>query len=82
MEKSLFTREHRLLVALLREMREEAQITQMELATKIGQSQSFVTKAECGERRLDLIQLRNICQALGTSLPKFVARLETRIKRG
>ena len=52
----------------------------MELAERLGQSQSFVSKAEVGERRLDHVQLRTICAALGTTLPEFVDRLEQRLK--
>ena len=54
----------------------------MQLAGALGQSQSFVSKAEKGDRRLDLVQLRTICLALGTALPEFVARLEERLERG
>ena len=63
-------------VRLLREAREEANLTQVELAERLKQSQSFVSKCERGERRLDLIQLRTMCQVLGISLTDFVNRLE------
>jgi transcriptional regulator with XRE-family HTH domain len=79
MDKSIWTSEYAVLLELLREAREAAGLTQVELAEKIGQSQSFVSKIEIGERRLDLIQLRSICLTLGTDLPKFVAQLEKRL---
>jgi transcriptional regulator with XRE-family HTH domain len=79
MEKSIWTDEYGILVALLRDTRQAAKLTQVELADKIGQSQSFVSKIEVGERRLDLIQLRTILHALGTTLPAFVAALEERL---
>jgi transcriptional regulator with XRE-family HTH domain len=82
MEKTIYTDEYAALLALLREARQAANLTQVELATKIGQSQSFVSKAEVGERRLDVMQLRTICQALGTTLPAFVAKLEERLAQG
>ncbi|MBY0460311.1 MAG: helix-turn-helix transcriptional regulator [Gemmataceae bacterium] len=81
MEKSIHTREYAILLELLREAREEAGLTQVELAERLGQSQSFVSKAEVGERRLDLIQLRTICLALGATLLDFVAKLEERLSR-
>ena len=81
MEKSIHTREYAALLDLLRQARLDAGLTQVELAQRLGQSQSFVSKAEVGERRLDLIQLRTICAALGTTLPDFVDRLEERLKQ-
>jgi transcriptional regulator with XRE-family HTH domain len=66
---------------LLRETRHAAQVTQVELAARIGETQSSFSKFERGERRLDVIQLRTICQALGTNLVTFVARFEERLAR-
>jgi transcriptional regulator with XRE-family HTH domain len=79
MEKSIFTDEYAVLLAVLRETRRAAKLTQIQLAERLGQSQSFVSKVEIGERRLDVIQLRTICHALGTTLPAFVAKLEKRL---
>ena len=69
-----------LLQDLLRQARLDAGLTQVELATLIGQPQSFISKYESGERRLDLIELRAICQAVGLSLEEFVRRLEAAIE--
>ena len=82
MKKSIHTDEYAALLALLREARASAGLTQVQLAERLGQSQSFVSKAEVGERRLDVIQLRTICEAVGTTLPAFVAKLEERLTRG
>jgi transcriptional regulator with XRE-family HTH domain len=60
------------LAALLRRIRIEAKLTQGQVAEKIGQSQSYVSKYECGEQRLDLIELEAICAALETPLMEFV----------
>lgn len=79
MEKSVFTREYAVLLRLLRETRETAKITQVRLAERLGTSQSFVSKSERGEIRLDLVQLRRICRALDTTLPEFVQRFEERL---
>jgi transcriptional regulator with XRE-family HTH domain len=81
MEKSAFTDEYAVLLTLLRETRHAAQVTQVELAARIGETQSSFSKFERGERRLDVIQLRTICQALGTNLVTFVARFEERLAR-
>jgi transcriptional regulator with XRE-family HTH domain len=68
--------ERKRLAALLREIRLEASLRQGDLAAKLKQSQSYVSKYESGERRLDLLELRQICRAVGLRLPKFVQRFE------
>jgi transcriptional regulator with XRE-family HTH domain len=70
------TSEQHRLRDLLRQIRVEAGLKQAELAEKLKQSQSFVSKYESGERRLDLLELRDICAAVGLSLAEFVQRLE------
>ncbi|MFH1921840.1 MAG: helix-turn-helix transcriptional regulator [Planctomycetota bacterium] len=64
------------LQALLREIRVDAGLRQVDLADKLRQPQSFVSKYESGERRLDVLELRQVCQAAGITLEEFVARLE------
>lgn len=80
MEKSIYSREYQAVVQLLRETREKAGITQVELAEMLGQSQSFVSKSERGDRRLDIIQLRTVCAALGLTLADFVNQLERKLR--
>lgn len=63
---------------LLRQVRLEAGLTQAQVATRIGEAQSYVSKYENGEQRLDLTELEDICKATGISLMEFVRRyLET-----
>ena len=62
--------------ALLRQIRQEADLRQVDLARRIGQPQSYVSKYESGERRLDLLELRHICQAVGIPLEEFLHRFE------
>ena len=78
MEKSIHTDEYALLVDLLKEARASAGLSQTQLAKKLKQSQSFVSKMEVGERRLDMVQLRTVCLALGTTLSELVAKWEER----
>lgn len=80
MSKSIHSPEQELLTSLLRSLRQESGLRQVELAERIGRPQSFVSKYEIGERRLDLIELRAICGALGTSLSEFVHRFESRLR--
>ena len=78
MEKSTFTREYQVLCSLLRETREQAGLTQIDLAHRLGETQSFISKCERGERRLDVVQLRVFCAAMQVKLPAFIAEWERR----
>ncbi len=49
---------------------------QVDVATRLGVPQSFVSKYESGERRLDLVELQQVCAAIGISLKEFVRRFE------
>lgn len=81
MEKSIYTKEYEVLLKLLRSRREKSGLTQVELAERLEQSQSYVSKVERGDRRLDLIQLRTICQTLDVSLIEFVRELERQLAK-
>ena len=57
-------------------MRIEAGLRQVDLADRLGQPQSYVSRFESAEQRLDLCELKFICDALGTSLLSMVQRFE------
>jgi transcriptional regulator with XRE-family HTH domain len=80
MTKSVFTDDYEHFRALLIEARKGCSITQAELATKLGKPQSFVSKYERGERRLDLIEFITVAQALGLNARDFVAQIEKRMR--
>jgi transcriptional regulator with XRE-family HTH domain len=81
MDKSTLTREQGVLQTLLRQLRQEANLRQQDLAERIGEPQSFISKYESGERRLDIVELRQICSAIGISLTTFVRRFEDEMDR-
>lgn len=76
MDKSITTKAYAELVRVLRDARAEADMSQQQLADRLGEPQSFVSKYESGTRRLDLIELREIGIALGLSLDSLIARFE------
>jgi transcriptional regulator with XRE-family HTH domain len=80
MKKKIYIAQRSRLVSLLREIRIEAGLTQAELAERIERDQTFVSKYESGQRRLDVLELREICQSVGTTLEEFVKRLEKALK--
>ena len=55
MPKTLHSPRHEALVAFLIDQRKRANVTQAELASKLGQYQSFVARAESGQRRIDVL---------------------------
>lgn len=81
MEKTIYTEQYAHMLAALRSAREAADLTQVELAERLDAPQSFVSKCERGERRLDVIELRHWCTALGVPLSEFVTNLEQAITR-
>jgi transcriptional regulator with XRE-family HTH domain len=70
-------RKHKpLLLSMLRDLRKDAGLTQVALAESLRVPQSFVSKYESGERRLDLLELQLVCRALDVSLVSFVKRFD------
>lgn len=80
MQKTLYTRQYQVLLALLRELRTAAAITQVQLAAKLDLQQSVVSKCEAGTRRLDLIELKIWVEALDVALGDFVQEFEARLR--
>jgi transcriptional regulator with XRE-family HTH domain len=81
MDKSIHTTDHKKLQRLLKQVRLGAGLRQEDLAELLGKPQSFVSKFEKGDRRLDLVELRQICQAVGISLTEFVKRFEESVQK-
>ena len=75
------TRDHQIFLALLKETRTRAGVRQIDIAERMGVPQSMISKYELGERRLDVLELREVCAALGVSLTDFVRKLESRLDR-
>ena len=64
MVKTLGTKQHKALIALLIEKREALDITQTELAERLGEYQSFVARIESGQRRVDVVEFLKLAEAL------------------
>ena len=82
MEKSIYSDEYTKFLDHLKQTRNKVSITQEQLAKSLGQTQSFVSKVERGERRLDLVELRAFCNALGVEFPSFVLQLDKILSEG
>jgi transcriptional regulator with XRE-family HTH domain len=64
------------------EFRTKAGLLQTELAKKLNVPQSYISKIETGQRRVDIIELREILKHLKTNLIEFSRQLEKRIRAG
>ncbi|RAI54583.1 helix-turn-helix domain-containing protein [Roseicella frigidaeris] len=60
---------------LLVERRRAAGLTQAELAERLNRPQSFVSKYETGERRLDVVEFLEVAEALMTSPAELLVEL-------
>lgn len=80
--KTIYDRQYRLLVGLLRSARKDARVTQSELANRLGRDQTYVSKIERFERRADVIEVRAICRALEIDFVEFVKTFEQALNEG
>lgn len=72
MEKTVHSSAYALFLNLLKAHREGQGLTQLAIAARMGTTQTFVSKCERGERRLDVVELYLWCNALGISMGAFV----------
>jgi len=69
-------RDRRVFLRLLRRVRMDAKLTQSQLAKTLGVTQARISKYEQGERRIDMLELKRICDAIGLPLTEFSRRFE------
>lgn len=65
----------------LRHARRACRLKQAEVAARLSVPQSFVSKYEAGQRRLDLVDLLAVCAALETDLASFLAMFEAELAK-
>jgi transcriptional regulator with XRE-family HTH domain len=79
MSKTIYKPEHYVFVSLLKGYRNAAGLTQVQCSKALGRPQSFMSDVESGTRRLDIVQLRELCLVLGVTLCEFAQELENAI---
>lgn len=65
---------------LLKDLRLNSGLRQIDVAVHLGVQQSVVSKYEDGERRLDILEIRRLCDLFGMTLEEFVRELEKRLR--
>lgn len=80
MRKSLYRRHNQVFLELLRRYREQGKFRQRDLAQHLGSGQGTVSKAETGNRRLDVIELREWLMAMGADFLEFMTELHEQLE--
>ncbi len=74
--KTIRSKRHKQLIELVIAERKRAGIRQVQLAKKLKKSQTWIARLESGERRLDVIELLDLAEAIGFDAPAFVAAVQ------
>jgi transcriptional regulator with XRE-family HTH domain len=72
MNKTIFTKTHKDLVSRLVKAREAANLRQIDAAKKLGRTQSYISKIEAGQRRIDTVQLKEFAAIYKKTLQDFI----------
>jgi transcriptional regulator with XRE-family HTH domain len=76
----VYRTEYQILLTQLRAARKVAGLTQVEVARRLNRTQGYVNKLETGERRMDVVQLRDFCEALEIDFVRFIGDYEAAIQ--
>jgi transcriptional regulator with XRE-family HTH domain len=79
MSRSVFSEPYGAFVQALIEGRRAAQLRQVDLAERLGKPQSFVSKYETGERRLDVVEFLVIAKQIGLDAQALVEQLSASV---
>lgn len=79
--KSVFQPEYIEIVNALRLLRIERNVSQVELSTKLNKPQSFISKIETGERKIDLLETLNILMILEAPISRIIPSKYTGVVR-
>ncbi|HNY27643.1 MAG TPA: helix-turn-helix transcriptional regulator [Candidatus Sumerlaeota bacterium] len=75
MTKSVFTRKYQIFREMLIQARKAAGLNQRDLSEKMSRPQSFISKYEQGERRLDVVEFLEVAENLGIDSVDFIREL-------
>ena len=73
MKDALYRQQYRAFLERLRHARREARLTQVDVSRSLRRPQSFVSKCESGERRVDAVELQEFARLYGKPLGFFIS---------
>lgn len=74
MSKTIYSEDHKFLTEQLKKARQEAGLNQAEVAKILRRSQSYISKIEDGQRRVDVVQLKEFAKTYKKSLDYFIKK--------
>lgn len=72
MNKAIYSKEHKYIVKQLKKAREEVDLSQKQVAKFLHKTQSYVSKIEAGQRKIDVVQLKKFSKIYKKNLNYFV----------
>ena len=79
--KTRYTQADDVFRELLKGVRVVNNLTQLDVANRLGLPQSYVSKYESGERRLDFVETALVCEALGVRIEEFAAAYSGKLSK-
>lgn len=74
MSKTIYSKEHQYIVKQLKKAREEKGLNQKQVAEFLDKTQSYVSKIESGQRKIDVVQLRELARFYKKDLNFFIKK--------
>ncbi|MBA3047238.1 helix-turn-helix transcriptional regulator [Patescibacteria group bacterium] len=72
MSNNLYTKEHKAIIEKLKKARQEAGLDQIAVAKKLGKTQSYVSKIESGQRKVEALQLKKFAKIYNKNITYFI----------
>jgi transcriptional regulator with XRE-family HTH domain len=72
MSESIYSKDHKFLIEQLKKARQETGLDQKAVAKLLGKTQSYISKIESGQRKIDVIQLKEFAKVYKKNLNFFV----------
>ncbi len=72
MSKAIYSKDHKYIVEQLKKARQEASLEQTEVAKLLGRTQSHISKVEAGQRRIDVVALKEFARIYKKDISFFI----------
>ncbi len=72
MTKAIYSKDHRRIIEQLKKARQDSGLNQLEVAKLLGKTQSYISKVESGQRRIDVITLKEFSKTYKKPLDFFI----------